>query len=100
MSDAAMEQDAREIRPFAVAIRPVFSRCIGPPKIARGTCILAGGMVKLLLWWSAGLGVLAWDSFALLAGVAMAGVTAVLAALTPATRAARLDANRVLRTDD
>jgi hypothetical protein len=42
---------------------------------------LAGGVVKLLLWWSAGLGVLSWDNFALLSGAGVAGSAAVLAAL-------------------
>ena len=61
---------------------------------------LAGGIVKLLLWWSAQLGVLAWDNFALLAGAGLAGITATVAAIGPSNRAARLDPNRVLRTDD
>jgi predicted permease len=61
---------------------------------------IAAGMVKLLLWWSAKLGVLAWDSVALLAGVGLAGVAATLAALGPSSRAARLDPSTVLRADD
>lgn len=61
--------------------------------------VLAGGMVKLLLWWSAGLGVLSWDNVALLSGAGLAGTTALLAALGPSRRAARLDPNTVLRGD-
>jgi predicted permease len=61
--------------------------------------VLAGGMVKLLLWWSAGLGVLSWDNVALLAGAGLAGSAAVLAALGPSSRAARVDPNTVLRAD-
>ncbi len=61
----------------------------------------AAGAVKLLLWWSAGASVslLAWDSTALLTGVGLAGCAAVLAALGPSSRAARVDPNIVLRTD-
>ena len=61
--------------------------------------VLAGGVIKLLLWWSAGLGVLSWDNFALLSGAALAGSTALLAALGPSRRAARVDPNIVLRAD-
>jgi hypothetical protein len=61
--------------------------------------VLAGGMVKLLLWWSAGLGALAWDNVALLSGALLAGGAAVLAALGPSSRAARVDPNTVLRAD-
>ena len=46
------------------------------------------------------LGVLAWDSFALLLGVGLAGAAATFAALGPANRAAHLDPNRILRADD
>jgi predicted permease len=60
---------------------------------------LAGGVVKLLLWWSAGLGVLTWDTFALLSGAGVAGGAALLAALGPSRRAARVDPNTVLRGD-
>jgi hypothetical protein len=42
--------------------------------------VVAGGAVKLLLWWSPGLGVLVWDNFALVAGAGLAGGAAVLAA--------------------
>ena len=56
-------------------------------------------MVKLLLWWSAGLGALAWDNVALFSGALLAGAAAVLAALAPSSRAARVDPNTVLRTD-
>ena len=61
--------------------------------------VLAGGVVKLLLWWSAGLGVLTWDNVALLAGAGLAGGAAVLAALGPSNRAAHVDPNTVLRSD-
>ncbi len=61
--------------------------------------VLAGGVVKLLLWWSAGLGVLAWDNVALLAGAGLAGGAAVLAAVGPSNRAAHVDPNTVLRSD-
>ena len=61
--------------------------------------VLAGGAVKLLLWWSPGLGVLSWDNFALLSGSMLAGSAAVLAALGPSSRAARVDPNTVLRSD-
>ena len=61
--------------------------------------VLAGGTVKLLLWWSAGLGALAWDNVALLSGALLAGGAAVLAALGPSSRAARVDPNTVLRAD-
>jgi ABC-type antimicrobial peptide transport system permease subunit len=61
--------------------------------------ILAGGAVKLLLWWSAGLGVLSWDNVALLSGAALSGTAAVLAALGPSSRASRVDPNTVLRSD-
>ena len=61
--------------------------------------VLAGGVVKLLLWWSAGLGVLIWDNFALFSGAVLAGGAAVLAALGPSSRAARVDPNTVLRAD-
>jgi ABC-type antimicrobial peptide transport system permease subunit len=62
---------------------------------------LAAGAVKLLLWWttSANLTVLTWDSVALLTGGGVAGVAAVLAALGPSSRAARVDPNSVLRSD-
>ena len=45
--------------------------------------VVAGAAVKLLLWWSAGLGVLSWDSVALLSGAGLAGGAAVLAAARP-----------------
>jgi macrolide transport system ATP-binding/permease protein len=61
--------------------------------------LLAGGAVKLLLSWSAGLGALAWDNVALFSGMGLAGVAAVLAALGPSNRAARVDPNAVLRAD-
>ena len=61
--------------------------------------VLAGGVVKLLLWWSAGLGVLTWDNVALLAGAGLAGGAAVLAAIGPSSRAAHVDPNTVLRSD-
>ena len=61
--------------------------------------VLAGGAVKLLLWWSPGLGVLVWDNFALFSGAILAGGAAVLAALGPSSRAARVDPNTVLRAD-
>ena len=73
------------------------------PKLAAGGLgvliggVLAGGAVKLLLWWSPGLGVLVWDNFALLSGAVLAGGAAVLAALGPSSRAARVDPNTVLR---
>jgi hypothetical protein len=62
---------------------------------------LAAGAVKILLWWttSANLTVLTWDSVALLTGAGVAGVAAVLAALGPSSRAARVDPNSVLRSD-
>lgn len=60
---------------------------------------LAGGVVQLLLWWSSKLNVLAWDSFALLAGAGLAGAAAVTAALGPSSRAAQVDPNVVLRAD-
>jgi hypothetical protein len=43
--------------------------------------------------------VLAWDHIALLAGSAVAGSVAILAALGPSTSAARVDPNSVLRSD-
>jgi len=61
--------------------------------------VLAGGVMKLLLWWSAGLSVLTWDNVALLSGAGLAGGAAVLAALGPSSRAARVDPNTVLRGD-
>ena len=61
--------------------------------------VLAGGVLKLLLWWSAGLGVLTWDNVALLAGAGLAGGAAVLAAIGPSSRAAHVDPNTVLRSD-
>jgi predicted permease len=60
---------------------------------------LAGIAIKLLLAWSSGLGMLVWDNFALLSGAGLAGITAVLAALGPSSRAARVDPNQVLRAD-
>jgi ABC-type antimicrobial peptide transport system permease subunit len=45
------------------------------------------------------LGVLSWDNFALLSGSLLAGCAAVLAALGPSSRAARVDPNTVLRSD-
>jgi predicted permease len=60
---------------------------------------LAGGAMKLLLWWSAGLSVLTWDNVALLSGAGLAGGAAVLAAIGPSSRAARVDPNTVLRGD-
>ena len=59
----------------------------------------AGGAIKLLVWWSAGLGVLAWDNLALGAGVALAAAVAISAAVGPSHRAARVDPNVVLRSD-
>jgi ABC-type antimicrobial peptide transport system permease subunit len=61
--------------------------------------VLAGGVLKLLLWWSTGLGVLTWDNVALLAGAGLAGGAAVLAAVGPSSRAACVDPNTVLRSD-
>jgi predicted permease len=61
--------------------------------------LLAGGMMKLLLWWSANLSALTWDNVALLAAAGLSGASAVLAALGPSTRAARVDPNTVLRGD-
>ena len=60
---------------------------------------VAGGIVQLLLWWSAKLGVFAWDNLALATGAGLAGVAATLAALGPSHRAARVDPNSVLRAD-
>jgi hypothetical protein len=60
---------------------------------------LSGGVIKLLLWWSAGLNVLTWDNIALLSGVGLAGCAAVVAAIGPSSRAARVDPNTVLRGD-
>ena len=60
---------------------------------------VAGAVVKLLLWWSSGLGVLSWDNVALLAGAGLARTAAVLASLGPSRRAATLDPNTVLRSD-
>ncbi len=60
---------------------------------------LAGAAVKLLLAWSSGLGLLAWDSGALLLGTGVTGAAAILAAASPASRAARVDPNTVLRAD-
>ncbi len=61
----------------------------------------AAGVVKLLLWLSsrASVSLLAWDSTALLIGAGVAGVAAVLAAVGPSNRAARVDPNVVLRAD-
>jgi ABC-type antimicrobial peptide transport system permease subunit len=59
----------------------------------------AGGAVKLLLMWSSGIRILEWDSAALLTGVTVAGAAAVLAAIGPSSRAARVDPNIVLRAD-
>ena len=42
----------------------------------------------------------AWDTLALVLGVGLAGAATTLAALGPASRAARLDPNRILRADD
>ncbi len=62
---------------------------------------VAAGAVKLLLWWStdANLTVLTWDGVALVTGAGLAGAAAVLAALGPSSRAARIDPNSVLRAD-
>jgi ABC-type antimicrobial peptide transport system permease subunit len=66
-----------------------------------GGAVIASGVVRLLLFWSAavGLKVLDWDNVSLMTGVAVAGFTAVLAALGPSSRAARIDPNTVLRAD-
>ena len=61
--------------------------------------MLSGGVVKLLVWWSAGLGLLTWDSFALLTGATLAGIAAMVAAIGPSTRAATVDPNSVLRSE-
>jgi predicted permease len=61
--------------------------------------MLAGGAIKLLLWWSAEIGVLRWDGVALVSGAAAAGIVALLAALGPSLRAARVNPNTVLRAD-
>jgi ABC-type lipoprotein release transport system permease subunit len=55
--------------------------------------------MKLLLWWNAGLSVLTWDNVALISGAGLAGCAAVLAAIGPSSRAARVDPNAVLRGD-
>src|SRR6185503_685432 len=55
--------------------------------------VLAGVAVKLLLSWSAGLQILAWDNLALFSGAGLAGGAALAAALGPSMRAARLDPN-------
>jgi hypothetical protein len=40
-----------------------------------------------------------WDSVALLIGIEVAGTAAVLAAVGPSSRAAKVDPNTVLRAD-
>jgi hypothetical protein len=60
---------------------------------------LAAGAVQLVLWWSAALGILAWDAPAVACGPLLAGAAAVLASLGPSRRAARVDPNAVLRAD-
>ncbi|MGH9674305.1 MAG: FtsX-like permease family protein, partial [Bryobacteraceae bacterium] len=57
--------------------------------------VVAGGAVKLLLWWSDRIGILAWDNVALLSGAGLAGAVAMIAALGPSRRAARVDPNIV-----
>jgi predicted permease len=81
-------------------VRMVMRRSIA----LAGVGVLTGGVlaacaVKLLLLWSAGLSVLAWDNVALLSGMGLAGAAATLASLGPSARAARTDPNTVLRAD-
>jgi ABC-type antimicrobial peptide transport system permease subunit len=59
----------------------------------------AAGAVKLLLWWSSSVRILAWDNVSLFSGAGLAGLAAVLAAFGPSRRATRVDPNVVLRAD-
>lgn len=60
-------------------------------------CLLAGGAVQLLLWWSASVRFLEWDPIAIASGAALALAAALVAAAGPSRRAARVDPNEVLR---
>jgi ABC-type antimicrobial peptide transport system permease subunit len=55
--------------------------------------------LRLLIRLSGGARIVEWDTVALLTGVSFAGATAVLSALGPSSRAARVDPNTVLRAD-
>jgi hypothetical protein len=59
----------------------------------------AAAAVKLLVVLTAGIRVVEFDTAALALGVALAGAAAVLAAVGPSSRAARVDPNTVLRSD-
>jgi hypothetical protein len=59
----------------------------------------AAAALKLLVVLTAGIRVLEFDTLALALGVALAGTAALLAAVSPSSRAARVDPNTVLRSD-